>query len=106
MLLSRAEMTFDWSGARLDTVRDRAVLGWVMSQFLYGEVTGIQCGHWLYEAPDLDAARFFARQAVEEFQHVDNFLRILEMLGERPARAHPLVRFLTSGMMPASFEEH
>src|SRR5437899_2072564 len=106
MLLSRDEMTFDFGGARLDPARDRALLGWVMSQFLYGEVTGIQCGHWLYEAPDLDAARFFARQAVEEFQHVDNFLRILEMLGERPARAHPLVRFLTSGMMPASFEEH
>ena len=106
MLLSRDEMTFDWSGARLDPVRDRAVLGWVMNQFLYGEVSGIQCGHWLYAAPDLDAARFFARQAVEEFQHVDNFLRILEILGEKPAPAHRLVRFLGTGMMPSTFEEH
>ncbi|HYZ90069.1 MAG TPA: ferritin-like domain-containing protein [Myxococcales bacterium] len=106
MLLSREEMTFDWSGARLDPVRDRAVLGWVMNQFLYGEVSGIQCGHWLYAAPDLDAARFFARQAVEEFQHVDNFLRILEILGEKPAPAHRLVRFLGTGMMPSTFEEH
>ena len=78
----------------------------MMNQFLYGEVTGIQCGHWLYEAPDLEAARFFSRQAVEEFQHVDNFLRILELLGEKPARAHGMVRFLTSGMMPATFAEH
>jgi len=106
MLLSRAEMTFDWSGARLEAVRDRAVLGWVMNQFLYGEVTGIQCGHWLYAAPDLDAARFFARQAVEEFQHVDNFLRILDLLGEKPAPPHRVVRFLSTGMMPSTFEEH
>jgi hypothetical protein len=106
MLLSREEMTFDWGGARLDPARDRTVLGWVMNQFLYGEVTGIQCGHWLYAAPDLEAARFFARQAVEEFQHVDNFLRILDLLSEKPAAPHPLVRFLSTGMMPGTFEEH
>lgn len=106
MLLSREEMTFDWGGARFDHVRDRAVLGWVMNQFLYGEVSGIQCGHWLYAAPDIDAARFFARQSVEEFQHVDNFLRILEILGEKPAPAHRLVRFLGTGMMPPTFAEH
>jgi len=106
MLLTREEMTYQFGGARLDPARDRALLGWMMNQFLYGEVTGIQCGHWLYGAPDLEAARFFSRQAVEEFQHVDNFLRILEQLGEKPAPAHPLVRFLTSGMMPATFEEH
>src|SRR3954469_14171338 len=106
MLLSRQEMTFDFGGARLVASRDRQILGWIVNQFLYGEVTGIQCGHWLYDAPDLDAARFFSRQAVEEFQHVDNFLKILEMLGEPPAPAHRMVRFLTTGMMPASFEEH
>src|SRR5438067_7249609 len=106
MLLTREEMTFDFGGARLDPVRDRQLLGWMMNQFLYGEVTGIQCGHWLYDAPDLQAARFFSRQAVEEFQNVENFLRILEHLGESPATAHPMVRFLTSGMMPSTFEEH
>lgn len=106
MLLDRSEMTFDFHGARLHAERDRALLAWMMNQFLYGEVTGIQCGHWLYGAPDLAAARFFARQAVEEFQHVDNFVRILHLLGEAPQAAHRLVRFLTSGMMPASFEEH
>ena len=88
MLLSRDEMTFDWGGARLHPERDRAVLGWVMNQFLYGEVTGIQCGHWLYDAPDLDAARFFARQAVEEFgrsnpsgEDWDRFAETLSFVG-------------------------
>src|SRR5262245_31491724 len=106
MLLTREEMTFDFAGAKLDPVKDRAILGWMMNQFLYGEVTGIQCGHWLYDAPDLDAARFFSRQAVEEFQHVENFIKILEQLGENPAPAHPMVRFLTSGMMPSTFGDH
>src|SRR3954471_1366353 len=106
MLLTREEMTFDFHGARLDPARDRALLGWMMNQFLYGEVSGIQCGHWLYQAPDLDAARFFSRQAVEEFQHVDNFLKILKILGEKAVPAHPMVRFLSTGMMPGSFEEH
>ena len=106
MLLSREEMTFDFRGARLHPDRDRRLLGWMTNQFLYGEVTGIQCGHWLYRAPDLEAARFFSRQAVEEFQHVENFVRILELLGEPPAPAHRMVRFLSTGMMPGSFEEH
>jgi len=106
MLLSREEMTFDFGGARLSAPRDAKLLAWVMNQFLYGEISGIQCGHWLYQAPDLEAARFFSRQAVEEFQHVENFLRILELLGEAPAPAHPMVRFLSTGMMPASFAEH
>ena len=106
MLLTRKEMTFDFGGARMDPKADAALLAWMMNQFLYGEVTGIQCGHWLYEAPDLEAARFFSRQAIEEFQHVDNFVRILELLEQKPQPAHRLVRFLTSGMMPESFEEH
>jgi hypothetical protein len=106
MLLGREEMTFDFGGARLDPVRDRALLGWMLNQFLYGEVTGIQVGHWIYEAPDLEAARFLARQAVEEFQHVDNFLRIMAMLGLAPGPAHPLVRFLSTGMMGTSWAEH
>src|SRR5258708_4062029 len=99
-------MSFDFRGARLDPARDRKLLGCRMNQFRYGEVTGIQCGRWLYDAPDLEAARFFSRQAVEEFQHVDNFVRILSLLGEAPAKANPIVRFLTTGMMPGSFAEH
>lgn len=106
MLLSREEMTFDFGGHKLDPVRDKDVLAWATHQFLYGEVTGIQIGHWLYRAPDLDAARFLSRQAVEEFQHVGNFLRILQILGAKPEPAHATVRFLATGAMPDSWEEH
>ena len=65
MLLDRAEMTYDFGGDRLDPVAQRDVLAWTFNQFLYGEITGVQCGHWLHHAPDLTAARFLARQASE-----------------------------------------
>jgi bacterioferritin (cytochrome b1) len=106
MLLTREEMTFDFGGAKLDPVRDRELLEWMFNQFLYGEITGIQVGHWLYEAPDLEAARFLARQSLEEMQHVDNFLRIMTMLGCQPKPAHAAVRFLATGMMGGSWAEH
>ncbi len=106
MLLTRDEMTFDFGGEKLDPVRDKALLEWMLNQFLYGEVTGIQVGHWLYDAPDLEAAKFLARQSLEEMQHVDNFLRIMTMLGCQPKAAHPAVRFLATGMMGGSWAEH
>ena len=106
MLLTREEMTFDFGGAKLDPVRDRELLEWMFNQFLYGEVTGIQVGHWLYDAPDLEAAKFLARQSLEEMQHVDNFLRIMMMLGCQPRPAHAAVRFLSTGMMGGSWAEH
>ena len=106
MLLTREEMTFDFGGAKLDPNRDRELLEWMFNQFLYGEVTGIQVGHWLYDAPDFDAAKFLARQSLEEMQHVDNFLRIMAMLGCQPKPAHAAVRFLATGMMGSSWAEH
>ncbi len=106
MLLSREEMTLDFGGAKLDPERDREILRFIFNQFLYGEVTGIQVGQWLYDAPDLESARFLARQAIEELQHVGNFLRIQEMLGVEPGAAHPLVRLLATGMMAGSWPEH
>jgi bacterioferritin (cytochrome b1) len=106
MLLSRHEMTFDFQGATLDPARDRELIEWIVNQFLYGEITGIQCGHWLYEAPDYEAAKFLARQGLEEMQHVENFLRILAMLGCQAKPAHPAVRFLATGMMGGSWAEH
>ena len=106
MLLTRDEMTFDFAGAKLDPASDRELLEWMFNQFLYGEVTGIQVGHWLYDAPSLEAAKFLARQSLEEMQHVDNFLRIMAMLGCRPRAAHPAVRFLATGMMGGSWAEH
>src|SRR5512140_619926 len=106
MLLTREEMAFDFGGAKLDPVRDRDLLVWSVQQFLYGEITGIQIGHWLYQAPDLEAARFLARQAVEEFQHVGNFLRILEILRAKPEPAAGAVRFLATGLMGNDWAEH
>jgi bacterioferritin (cytochrome b1) len=106
MLLTRDEMTFEFAGAKLEPGRDRELLEWMFNQFLYGEITGIQVGHWLYDAPDLEAARFLARQSLEEMQHVDNFLRIMAMLGCRPRPAHAAVRFLATGMMGSSWPEH
>ena len=106
MLLTRDEMTFDFGGAKLEPVRDRELLEWMFNQFLYGEVTGIQVGHWLYDAPDFEAAKFLARQSLEEMQHVDNFLRIMTMLGLQPKPAHAAVRFLATGMMGGSWAEH
>jgi bacterioferritin (cytochrome b1) len=106
MLLSREEMTLDFRGERFDPERDRAVLQWIFNQFLYGEVTGIQVGQWLYDAPDLTSARFMAKQAIEELQHIGNFLRIMQLLGLRPGKPHPLVRFLATGMMADSWAEH
>jgi hypothetical protein len=106
MLLTREEMAFDFEGAKLDIGKDKDTIVWAVQQFLYGEITGIQIGHWLYNAPDLESARFLARQAVEEFQHVGNFLRILEILQAKPEEPSWSVRFLATGLMGGSWAEH
>lgn len=106
MLLTRREMTFDFGGARFDLERDRSILGWIFSQFLYGEVTGVQVGHWLEVAPDFDAAQFLARQANEEMAHVKLFLRVLGELGEQPQPPHRALRFLATDFAGATFAEH
>ena len=109
MLVSKSELKFDFGAARFhpeEKESDRKILGWVFNQFLYGEVTGIQCGHWLYRAPDLNAASFLAKQAQEELSHVKKILRILSLLHEKPEPAHPVVKFLSTGMMGGSWGEH
>lgn len=106
MLLTREEMHFDFGGHKLHPERDKAILRWMMSQFLYGEMTGIQVGQWLYDAPDIESARFLARQALEELQHVGNFLDIMGALGIQPERPNAAVRFLATGMMGESWAEH
>jgi len=106
MQVSREEMRFGFGEARFRLPRDRALLGWIVDQFLYGEVTGIQVGHWLYAAPSLEAATFFARQASEELAHVRVFLRIHALLGTTPGPAHPVIRFLSTGAMGTDYAEH
>src|SRR5690349_22502386 len=108
MLVPKERLQFDFKGASFDLNRDsdRQLLGWIFDQFLYGEVTGIQCGHWLYRAPSIEAATFFARQAVEELNHVRQFLRLYERLGVPPGKAHPIIRFMATGSMGTDFAEH
>jgi hypothetical protein len=106
MLLPREALRFDFRGGRFRLPRDAALLGWIADQFLYGEVTGIQCGHWLYGAPTLEAATFFARQASEELAHVRIFLRLHALLGTLPRPAHPVVRWLSTTSMGRDYAEH
>jgi hypothetical protein len=106
VLLTRAEQTFDFGGARFDLGRDRDVLAWIFSQFLFGEVTGVQVGEWLAHAPDFDAARFLARQANEEMAHVQLFLRVLRSLDAEPQPPHPALKFLATDFAGGTFAEH
>jgi hypothetical protein len=106
VLLSEDEIRFDFGAGRFSLPEDRDALGWVFSQFLYGEVTGIQVGHWIYNAPDLDRAQFLVRQCAQELSHVRLVCRILDRLGVEPRPAHRLVRFLSTGLMGADWEEH
>jgi 1,2-phenylacetyl-CoA epoxidase catalytic subunit len=108
MLVAREDLRFSFQGAQFDlnSDSDRKLLAWIFNQFLYGEVTGIQCGHWLYQAPTLNAATFIARQASEELAHVRKILRIFSHLGEKPGKAHWAIRFLATGMMGSSWGEH
>jgi hypothetical protein len=106
MLVTREESSFDFRGALFDIDRDRDVLAWIFSQYLYGEVTGVQVGHWLEIAPDFDAAQFLARQANEEMAHVKLFLRILDSLGATPQPPHRALSFLATDFAGATFEEH
>jgi len=106
MLISREEMRFDFGAAKFRLPADALILKWIFDQFLYGEITGIQCGHWLYRAPSLEAAAFFARQAVEELSHVRQFLRIYDLIDLKPGPAHPLIRFMATGSMGTDYVEH
>lgn len=96
MLLTRDEMTFDFQGATFDLERDKTLLGWILSQALFGESTGCYCGAALYAAPDVAAATFLSRQALEEFQHFKQFLGIFQRLGIQPVKPHPIMKFLTT----------
>lgn len=108
MLVSREELRFDFKGASFDlrSEKDLKLLGWIFNQFLYGEVTGIQCGYWLYRAPHLNAAAFLAKQAGEEISHVRRVLRVLSLLGQTPSQASRAIQFLSTGMMGGTWAEH
>jgi hypothetical protein len=106
VLLTREEQTYDFGRARFDLERDRDVLAWIFSQFLFGEVTGVQVGEWLARAPNFEAAQFLARQANEEMAHVKLFLRILAALEAEPKPPHPALKFLATDFAGGTFVEH
>lgn len=106
MLLAREEIRYDFGGATFELPRDRELLGWVFSQFLYGEVTGIQVGHWIHHAPNLESARFLAVQCAQELGHVRLVRRIFDRLETEPQPAHRWVKLLATGLMGASWDEH
>ena len=106
MLLTRDEQTYDFGGATFDLERDRDVLAWIFSQFLFGEVTGVQVGTWLAQAPDFDAAQFLARQANEEMAHVKLFLRVLAALEAEPQPPHRALKFLATDFAGGTYLEH
>jgi len=106
MLLTADEIRFDFGAARFELPRDRDSLGWIFSQFLYGEVTGIQVGHWIHHAPDLESAQFLARQCAQELSHVRLMRAVFDRLGVEPQPAHRLVRFLATGLMGSGWHEH
>lgn len=108
MLVSKEELRFDFKGMKFDPHNDldRKFLVWIFNQFLYGEVSGIQCGYWLYRAPHFHAAQFLAKQASEELSHFKRFLRMITLLGGKPSKAHWVVRFLSTKMMGQNWGEH
>lgn len=106
MLLNRSEQTYDFGQARFDLDRDRDVLAWIFSQFLFGEVTGVQVGEWLARAPSFEAAQFLARQANEEMAHVKLFMRVLAALEAEPKPPHPALKFLATDFAGGTFVEH
>jgi hypothetical protein len=107
MIISREKRTYPFKNHfNLESAQERQFLGWVLNQFLYGEVTGIQCGYWLYHAPTLKAAAFLSRQATEEISHVKRILMIMNKIQESPTSAHRMVRFLSTSMMGQHWGEH
>ncbi|MFQ5601424.1 MAG: ferritin-like domain-containing protein [Candidatus Krumholzibacteriia bacterium] len=106
MLLDPDEIRYDFGGARFELPGDRDALGWIFSQFLYGEVTGIQVGHWIHHAPDLDKAQFLVRQCAQELSHVRLMRKVFDLLDTEPQPAHRVVKFLSTGLMGADWNEH
>jgi 1,2-phenylacetyl-CoA epoxidase catalytic subunit len=108
MTIPSDQLRFDFNGKTFDKNNDfdKKTIAWVLNQILYGEITGIQCGYWLYNAPTINAATFLAKQSREELSHVRKILRILSIIGEKPADVNRVIKFLTSGMMGNTWGEH
>lgn len=90
--------SYDFGGATFDlnAAFDREIVGFVLSQALFGEATGVYCGKSLYTARSLEAARFYTRQARQELGHLQLFADILRSLDLQPTPPHWVIRMLSS----------
>ena len=92
------EQPFDFGGATFDlsAPADREVVRFMLSQALFGEATGVYCGKSLYAARNLEAARFYLRQARQELNHLELFADIFRTLEMEPLPGHWVVRLLST----------
>jgi hypothetical protein len=96
--MTDTEHHFDFQGARFDLhdEADRALVGFLLSQALYGEATGVFCGKSLYSAYSLEAAKFYLRQARQELNHLELFADIFRQLDLQPDPPHWAIKLLAS----------
>ena len=92
------EPEYDFEGARFDLndPADRELVRFILSQALYGEATGVYCGKSLYAARNLEAARFYLRQARQELNHLELFADIFRALEMQPLPGHWVIRVLST----------
>jgi len=92
------EPEFDFNGACFDLhdESDRALVGFLLSQALYGEATGVYCGKSLYTAYSLEAAKFYLRQARQELNHLELFADIFRKLELQPEPPHWGIKLMAS----------
>ncbi len=89
---------YDFQGAcfDLEQPKDRQIIGFILSQALYGEATGVYCGKSLYAAHSLEAARFYVKQARQELGHLQIFAEIFRSLELQPQPPHWVIRLLAA----------
>ena len=106
MLLTRAEVAFDFDGEQFDLERDRSLLAWLMSQPLHDGVAAIDGARWIGRAPDLDSAERVARQCADDLQQVRDIMKIFRILGSEPRPPDPFLRRLGGRAAARTWEEH
>ncbi len=96
--MSATDPLYDFGDARFDLAdpADRELVRFILSQALYGEATGVYCGKSLYAARNLEAARFYLRQARQELNHLELFADIFRTLELEPVEPHWVIRVLSS----------
>lgn len=89
---------YDFKGDTFDLTDagDREIVRFILSQALYGEATGVYCGKSLYAARNLEAARFYLRQARQELNHLELFAEIFRLLEMEPLPGHWVIRLLSA----------